>query len=246
MRRRRIAALHSFRPVGRKLQITLFVLVAVLLVGAVGAYAWDSTRKDEIAEGVTIGGVNVAGMTEAQARKAVDAKLVEPLREPVTVTFEGVRYQLYESADGHVLFMASEQAFWKNFAEGIGRPELFERWPGSKYADHAKGNLELQAILKDVFKEKTSAAWLAFADEHNVPIAPVNNAKNIVDDPQFKARFPLFTVDQLGAEQLPLLGKDEVADAILDRIRAIRVGQRRPSIKAQGRSKPRARGSRHR
>ncbi|HYF46631.1 MAG TPA: CoA transferase, partial [Acidimicrobiales bacterium] len=117
---------------------------------------------------------------------------------------EGVRYQMYESADGHVLFMASEQAFWKNFAEGIGQPELFERWPGSKYADHATGNLELQAILKEVFATKTSKEWLDFADEHNVPIAPVNNAKNIVDDPQFKARFPLFTVDQLGAEQLPL------------------------------------------
>ena len=29
--------------------------------------------------------------------------------------WEGVRYQIYESIDGHVLFMASEQAFWKNF-----------------------------------------------------------------------------------------------------------------------------------
>ena len=30
-------------------------------------------------------------MTEAEARAAVDAKLVEPLRKPVTVTFEGVK-----------------------------------------------------------------------------------------------------------------------------------------------------------
>ncbi len=117
---------------------------------------------------------------------------------------EGVRYQMYESADGHVLFMASEQAFWKNFCEGIGRTELFERWPGSQYADHAKGNLELQAILKEVFLTKTSAEWLAFADDHNVPVAPVNTAKTIVDDPQFQHRFPLYGVDQLGAEQLPL------------------------------------------
>ncbi len=117
---------------------------------------------------------------------------------------EGVRYQMYESADGHVLFMASEQAFWKNFCEGIGRAELFERWPGSKYADHAKGNLELQAILKDVFVTKTSAEWLAFADDHNVPLAPVNTAKTIVDDPQFQHRFPLYSVDQVGAEQMPL------------------------------------------
>ena len=117
---------------------------------------------------------------------------------------EGVRYQMYESADGHVLFMASEQAFWKNFCEGIGRAELFERWPGSKYADHAKGNLELQAILKEVFVTKTSAEWLAFADDHNVPLAPVNTAKTIVDDPQFQHRFPLYSVDPVGAEQMPL------------------------------------------
>jgi crotonobetainyl-CoA:carnitine CoA-transferase CaiB-like acyl-CoA transferase len=117
---------------------------------------------------------------------------------------EGVRYQIYASTDGHVLFMASEQAFWKNFCEGIGCPELFERWPGSTYADHAKGNLELQAILKEVFATRSSAEWLAFADDHNVPIAPVNSAKTIVDDPQFQHRFPLYSVDQLGAEQLPL------------------------------------------
>ena len=46
--------------------------------------------------------------------------------------WEGVRYQAYEASDGHVLFMASEQAFWKNFCECVGRTDLFERWPGSK------------------------------------------------------------------------------------------------------------------
>ena len=40
---------------------------------------------------------------------------------------ESVRYQYYRSRDGIVLFMASEREFWKNFCEGIGRPELFER-----------------------------------------------------------------------------------------------------------------------
>jgi len=30
---------------------------------------------------------------------------------------EGVRYQIYESSDGHVLFMCSEQAFWKRREE---------------------------------------------------------------------------------------------------------------------------------
>jgi len=71
---------------------------------------------------------------------------------------EGVRYQIYESSDGFVLFMASEQAFWKNFCEAVGRHELFERWPGSKFADHARGNRELQRELRTIFQTKTSAA----------------------------------------------------------------------------------------
>ena len=117
---------------------------------------------------------------------------------------EGVRYQIYESADSHVLFMASEQAFWKNFCEGLGRMDLFERWPGKTYADHARHNRELQRELRDIFKTKTSAEWLDFGNEVNTPIAPVNTAKSIADDPQFRDRFPWIPASRLGADEIPL------------------------------------------
>jgi hypothetical protein len=64
---------------------------------------------------------------------------------------ESVRYQYYRSKDGLVLFMASEREFWKNFCEGIGRPELFEQNPGAKYADHARGNVALRRELARIF-----------------------------------------------------------------------------------------------
>jgi len=116
----------------------------------------------------------------------------------------GVRYQIYESSDGHVLFMASEQAFWKNFCEGVERMDLFERWPGATYADHARNNTELQEILRGIFRQRTSAEWLEFGDRVNTPIAPVNTPKNVADDPQFQARLPWLPESQLGADQLPL------------------------------------------
>jgi lipoprotein-anchoring transpeptidase ErfK/SrfK len=78
----------------RKLQIAVVFLIVVMLVAAVGAYAWDSSRSDEIADGVTIGGVDVGGMTADEATKAVDDALVEPLRKTVTATYEGVKYQI--------------------------------------------------------------------------------------------------------------------------------------------------------
>jgi crotonobetainyl-CoA:carnitine CoA-transferase CaiB-like acyl-CoA transferase len=116
---------------------------------------------------------------------------------------EGVRYQVYETSDGnHVLFMASEQAFWKNFCEGVGRLDLFERWPGSKYADHARGNRELRHELRDIFRTKTAEEWLAFGGEVNTPIAPVNSPKTVLEDPQFADRLPLLPASEVGADQL--------------------------------------------
>jgi crotonobetainyl-CoA:carnitine CoA-transferase CaiB-like acyl-CoA transferase len=80
--------------------------------------------------------------------------------------------------------------------------DLFETWPGSKYGDHAKNNLELQRILTDIFKSKTSREWIEFGNEHNTPIAPVNTPKTIVDDPQFQHRMPWLPKEQLDADML--------------------------------------------
>lgn len=125
-------------------------------------------------------------------------------REPGTAGMKaGVRYQMYESSDGHIIFMASEQAFWKNFCECVGRPELFEKWPGSKFADHARGNRELQADLSKLFKTKSSQEWIRLGGEKNFPVAPVNTPKTLAEDPQFKDRFPLYPHEKHGADMLP-------------------------------------------
>ena len=52
---------------GRKTKIAVVAGVVVLVLGAVGAYAYDSSQKDKIADGVTIGGVDVGGMNAAEA-----------------------------------------------------------------------------------------------------------------------------------------------------------------------------------
>jgi crotonobetainyl-CoA:carnitine CoA-transferase CaiB-like acyl-CoA transferase len=117
---------------------------------------------------------------------------------------EGVRYQIYETKDGrHVLFMASEQAFWKAFCEALDRNDLFDRWPGSKFADHARNNIELQDELREIFLSKTADEWVVFGDQVNTPIAPVNTPSTLQDDPQFQARLGWIAKDVLGAEQLP-------------------------------------------
>jgi lipoprotein-anchoring transpeptidase ErfK/SrfK len=75
-----------------------FILVAVLLLllvgGAVAAYAYDSARKDRIAEGVTVAGTDVGGMTAAEAQRVLVRDLKEPLEQPIKVVYKGKRFNL--------------------------------------------------------------------------------------------------------------------------------------------------------
>ncbi|GAA0957990.1 CoA transferase [Actinocorallia libanotica] len=116
---------------------------------------------------------------------------------------EGVRYQFYASKDGHVIFMASEQKFWKNFCEALGRNDLYEANPGAKLADHARGNLPLRHELAAIFATRTTNEWVEFGLAHDVPLGPVNTPETIAADPQFTDRMPWQPAARLVAEQLP-------------------------------------------
>ena len=117
---------------------------------------------------------------------------------------EGVRYQVYESADGHVLLMASERRFWRNFCEGVGRLDLFERWPGAEYADHAVGELELRDEIAKLMLERTSAEWARFATDHDTALIPVNDQESLAADPHFHERLPWLPAATHGADLVPV------------------------------------------
>jgi len=117
---------------------------------------------------------------------------------------DGVRYQYYRTKDGHILFMASEREFWENFCRGIGRPEMFEKKPGEKYADHAIGDTALRRELQAIFEQKTTAEWIEFGVKVNTPIMVVHDGKSLLNDPQFKDRFPWRSRQDHGTELLPL------------------------------------------
>jgi lipoprotein-anchoring transpeptidase ErfK/SrfK len=79
---------------GRKAQIAIVVVIVALIGAAVGAYAYDASKKDQIAEGIRIGHVDVGGLDRGQAVKRVHKQLVAPLAKPVTVTYHGTKYIL--------------------------------------------------------------------------------------------------------------------------------------------------------
>jgi lipoprotein-anchoring transpeptidase ErfK/SrfK len=74
--------------------ILVVVLLLALAGGAVAAYAYDSSRDDLIAKGVTVAGVDVGGMRTDLAYRVVAQELKPALERPIHVTYKRKRFTL--------------------------------------------------------------------------------------------------------------------------------------------------------
>src|SRR5262245_21905405 len=88
----------------QKLLIAGVAAIVMLLLAAVGVWAYDNAQKDQIAPGIKIGGVDIGGRDADSARKNIKREGGAPLKQPVTVTYDGKDYtlssqQLHETAD---------------------------------------------------------------------------------------------------------------------------------------------------
>jgi crotonobetainyl-CoA:carnitine CoA-transferase CaiB-like acyl-CoA transferase len=119
---------------------------------------------------------------------------------------EGVRYQYYATADDrHILFQASERHFFERFCRAVERDDLLAGGTGAEFGEHARGDIELRRELAAIFATRTQADWVQFFIDHDVPGGPVNNAREIVNDPQFADRGRVIEQDHPEAGPLRLL-----------------------------------------
>ncbi len=79
---------------GTKTSIAVLIAALLLVLVVGGAYAYDSTQKDEIADGVTVGGVDVGGLNVEEAVAKVHRKLLAPLKHSLKVGFDGETWEL--------------------------------------------------------------------------------------------------------------------------------------------------------
>ena len=86
----------------RRSPVPILALAVVLpVVLAAAAYVYDHARRDVIANGVRIDGVNVGGLHEAAARAKLERQLLTQLHRPVTVR-SGSRKWTLDSSEAHL------------------------------------------------------------------------------------------------------------------------------------------------
>jgi hypothetical protein len=86
---------------GKRAPLVLAAFVVLLLVGgSLALYAYDSGRDDQIAKGVTIAGIDVGGMSRAEATAVLQQRLADPLHRTIAVKAGSKRFHLSPERSG--------------------------------------------------------------------------------------------------------------------------------------------------
>ncbi len=116
-----------------------------------------------------------------------------------------VPYETFPTGDGRIAVGIGSDAQWRRFCALAGRPDLGDEPRYATNAGRVAARDELIGLLRDVFRTRPSAEWLAALAAIRVPAAPINDVPTALNDPQATARDMVQTVDHPDGP-LPLVG----------------------------------------
>ena len=117
-----------------------------------------------------------------------------------------VPYQVFKSADGHLIVAVGNDAQFANFCGVLNRLDLAEHEDYRTNAARVGHRDALCALLQTLLLERTTAEWLAALEAVNVPCGPINNVDQVFNDPQILSRDMIQTVEHPSAGEIQVAG----------------------------------------
>ncbi|MGH7023311.1 MAG: CaiB/BaiF CoA transferase family protein [Caulobacteraceae bacterium] len=125
---------------------------------------------------------------------AIDFNLVEGLGGAVYTPSRGptgwprlktLERRPFRTADGFACILPYSTKNWFDFLDEVGRGDWKERYadPGERTAAIDT----LYAMIREEAPKRTTAEWIAFCDEANIPCMPVLTVEQMADDPHIRA-----------------------------------------------------------
>ena len=99
-----------------------------------------------------------------------------------------VPYQTFITKDGEMVIAVGNDEQFKKLCHVIDQPELANHPKFSTNPNRVNHRNELVPILQQAFLEKTTREWKEKCDENNIPCGPIQNLKEVREDPQLHAR----------------------------------------------------------
>ncbi len=99
-----------------------------------------------------------------------------------------VPYEVFATADGHLILAVGNDSQFASFCKVAGRSELAA---DSRYAtmpSRITNRVTLIPLLREIFRQRPSGRWLTELEASNVPCGPINDYKEVFEDPQVRHR----------------------------------------------------------
>jgi crotonobetainyl-CoA:carnitine CoA-transferase CaiB-like acyl-CoA transferase len=99
-----------------------------------------------------------------------------------------VPYQVFATADGHLILATSNDNQFRRFAAVAGLDAIAADPRFATNAERVAHREPLIAVLIPVLAERSTAAWIVTLEAANVPCGPINRVDQVFADPQAIAR----------------------------------------------------------
>ncbi len=116
-----------------------------------------------------------------------------------------VPYQVVPASDGYFILAVGNDQQFRRFCEFAGGADLADDPRFARNADRVRNRDALLPLLENLTRVHPISHWLDGLEQRNVPCGPVNDLRQVFDDPQIRHREMRITMPH------PLAGSGEVA-----------------------------------
>ena len=99
-----------------------------------------------------------------------------------------VPYEVFATADGHLILAVGNDSQFASFCRVAGRPELADDPRYATMPGRITNRATLIPLLREILRERPGARWLTELETANVPCGPINDYRQVFEDPQVQHR----------------------------------------------------------
>jgi crotonobetainyl-CoA:carnitine CoA-transferase CaiB-like acyl-CoA transferase len=117
-------------------------------------------------------------------------------------------WNVYECKDGRwiALSMAQGDRWWTPFCDALGRPDVRDDERFCGFRERTEHRAELIALLDGLFATRDQWDWVNFLADAGLPIAPVQDYGQVVEDPQVVANDYVVNFDHPAGKTVRMVG----------------------------------------
>jgi CoA:oxalate CoA-transferase len=162
----------------------------------------ERTGRGQHYDGSMVEGL-FATLENAVIRYTATDEVLGPLgsRHPSITPFQGFR-----TKDSWIIIAIGNDLLWAKFCQLINHPDLSEDYRFKTNPLRTQYVKELIPILEVEFQKKTTKEWMALLEAADLPHSPINNIREICEDPNIRYRRMLVEMEQPGVGKVRVAG----------------------------------------